>query len=274
MIESDYSSVTQKIEEETIKSEQLDEDLTNLKAQLKRCRKVTPSSRQTKRKVADNEKSVNSNSSNSNLNDNSNEDVLNFNFNFNSPLKAKNLKQKPIAKAQLILAQAQELQRQNNLIQMQIQKNEVEISILNSLNNEKNRSEADNFLENESSINEVIESIMENATDVFIPSRSNGPQFDIDDDEKPSNVLSKSSIFAIVSDIKKSEEQQQNITTTDHSELCDRVEMLAYGLINGTKMKESEMTKLQGQLKNIKNSQKEKLLKLRNMLREIDIDEE
>lgn len=274
MIESDYSSVTQKIEEETIKSEQLDEDLTNLKAQLKRCKKVTPSSRQTKRKVADNEKSGNSNSSNSNLNANSNEDVLNFNFNFNSPLKAKNLKQKPIAKAQLILAQAQELQRQNNLIQMQIQKNEVEISILNSLNNEKNRSEADNFLENESSINEVIESIMENATDVFIPSRSNGPQFDIDDDEKPSNVLSKSSIFAIVSDIKKSEEQQQNITTTDHSELCDRVEMLAYGLINGTKMKESEMTKLQSQLKNIKNSQKEKLLKLRNVLREIDIDEE
>ena len=64
------------------------------------------------------------------------------------------------------MAQSQELQRQNNLIQIQLQKNELENSILNSLN--KNE-EINGFIENQSSINESVQSILKNSSDVLVP---------------------------------------------------------------------------------------------------------
>ncbi|OHT02637.1 hypothetical protein TRFO_07069 [Tritrichomonas foetus] len=318
LLESDYGCITQQIDEETLKGEQYDEDISNLLQELdgnasshnnSRCHTQGTAKIIKNRKSdikadskSDSLKSDNKSDSKNDKNDGKVEkndidgnddesenaeieadddedieendesvneaietqsessqeddvDVIDFNLNVTDDES----NDKPIAKAQIVMMQAHEIQKQNNYMKLQLKKMELANKIApgSSLND---------------GLDDVLQHIHENVNKCFtVPERKS--RFDDDDDENPSNLLSHASLYGIISEI-RSRTQAPTISLASHNDLCDRIERIAMTLLNETHNEEKEMEALQNQLNNVRTAQKDKLMKLRNVLRNITIDDE
>lgn len=112
-LESDYNCLSQKIENETTKSEQLDESLSNIqsKQSIRKGQIPRPNNQSKSQKKLDDENELN--------------------FNFNTQIGKFN------AKTRLFMTKADELRRQNEIIRSQIRRNQLELSILNCIDNQE-----------------------------------------------------------------------------------------------------------------------------------------
>ena len=252
VLESDYNCISQRIEEETNKAQELDEQIASLTKELNNLNNGLG------KKESENENPSEEEKHNDNETEKESESyqVINFDFNINISSNENNL---PLGKAQIIMSKAHELQKQNDNMKLLLEK----IDLAKQLGNESITTDG---------LDEVLKHLEEKSSLSFLAPKHDS-HFDDDDDENEgqANILSTSSINDIINEIQKGP-TSTSITTSNHSDLCDRIEMLAYSLINATKQEEGEMSHLQTQLKSVRNAQKDKLIKLKNALRGLKFD--